>query len=204
MRDPERVRQAPRAQHGLGRAAAPLAVGRLVRPELQRDGDHLGPALALEQRGDRGVHPAAEGDQDPLAGRGARRAAAPSRAGRRARGAARRRRGPPSGGGSVASPPSSASISSGPIAAASSTRRALGQLGARPPRPRLGAQPSASKVDPRRSRPSRTSSEMRIRSPQGAPPAEPVKRAVGRGPAPRAVPEVVLDRLEQVSSNRKM
>ena len=55
------------ADHRLRRAAAPLAVGAPVGPELQRHRDHLRPPLALEQRRDRRIDSAAEGDEDALA-----------------------------------------------------------------------------------------------------------------------------------------
>ena len=66
VRDAERVRDPPGAQHRLGRAAAALAVGALVGPELERHRDYLSPRLALPQRRDRGVNPAAERHQDAL------------------------------------------------------------------------------------------------------------------------------------------
>ena len=61
MRDPAG------AEHRLGRAAAALAVGALVGPELEGDRDDLAPRLALPQRGDGGVDPAAERHQHALA-----------------------------------------------------------------------------------------------------------------------------------------
>ena len=67
MRDPERVGDPPGAEHRLGRAAAALAVGALVGPELERHRDDLAPGLALAQRRDGGVHPAAERHQHALA-----------------------------------------------------------------------------------------------------------------------------------------
>ncbi len=54
-------------KHRLGRAAAALAVGSLVGPELERDRDDLAPRLALAQGGDGGVDAAAEGDEHALA-----------------------------------------------------------------------------------------------------------------------------------------
>ena len=61
------------AEHRLGRAAGLGAVGLGVGPELDRDRDHLGPPLALEQRGDGAVDAAGHGDGDALWGRGDRR-----------------------------------------------------------------------------------------------------------------------------------
>ena len=66
MRDPERMREPSRSQNGLGRAAAALAIGVLVRPELQRHRDDLAARLALSQGGDGRVHPATERNQNPL------------------------------------------------------------------------------------------------------------------------------------------
>ena len=44
MRDAERMGDAASGEHRLGRAAAPLPVRPLIRPELQRHGDHSRPA----------------------------------------------------------------------------------------------------------------------------------------------------------------
>ena len=72
--------EAASAEHGLGRAAAPLPVGALVGPQLQRHRDHLRAALALEQRRHGRVHAPAEGDEDALAGgRGRQGVATPAR-----------------------------------------------------------------------------------------------------------------------------
>ena len=69
------------AEHGeRASSSSALGVGALVGPELQGHRDHLRPALALAQRGDRGVDAAAERDQHPLAG-GRRRGELPARAG---------------------------------------------------------------------------------------------------------------------------
>ena len=61
--------QRPGADDRLGRAAASRPVGVPVGPQLQRHRDDLGAALALEQRGDGGVDPAAHRDEHALAGR---------------------------------------------------------------------------------------------------------------------------------------
>src|SRR5512132_872181 len=63
----ERVSYPAGAEHRLGGAAAALAVGLLVGPELEGDGDHLIPRLPLAQRGHRGIDAAADGYQDALA-----------------------------------------------------------------------------------------------------------------------------------------
>ena len=67
MRDAERMGDAASGEHRLGRAAASLPVRPLIRPELQRHGDHFAARLVLTEGGDRRVDSAAERDQDPLA-----------------------------------------------------------------------------------------------------------------------------------------
>ena len=66
MRDAERVREPAGAEHGLRRAAASLAVGPLVGPELERHGDDLAAGVTLPKGGHGGVDPAAERDQGAL------------------------------------------------------------------------------------------------------------------------------------------
>ncbi len=85
------------------------------------------------------------------------------------------------------------STSSGPIAAASSTPPPSAISATAAAAARLGAQPSASKVDPLDDPVAETESEIRIRSPQGAPPAEPVKEPSGAGPRRVESSQVVLD-----------
>jgi hypothetical protein len=67
VRDPERVGEPAGAEDGERRAAALGGVGAPVGPQLHRHPDNLRPVLALEQRGDRGVDPAAHRDQHALA-----------------------------------------------------------------------------------------------------------------------------------------
>ena len=55
-----------RSEHGLRRAAAPLPVGALVGPQLQRHRDHLRAALALEPCSNGAVDAAAQRDEDPV------------------------------------------------------------------------------------------------------------------------------------------
>ena len=109
--DPLRVGDRARRPDRIGRAAAPLAVVGRIRPELQRHGQDVGPALPLAQRRDGAVDAAADRDQNPLGpvpgrGRGAGRSssqrprpapdAAPPRRGRpRARPPGSGRRAPP-------------------------------------------------------------------------------------------------------------
>jgi hypothetical protein len=66
MRDSQRVGDPAGAEHGLRRAAAALAVGPLIGPELEGDGDDLASGFPLPQGGHGGVDPATERDQDPL------------------------------------------------------------------------------------------------------------------------------------------
>jgi hypothetical protein len=67
VRDAERVGDSAGAEHGLGRAAAALTVGLLIGPELEGDGNHVPPGLALAERRDRRVDAATEGDEHALA-----------------------------------------------------------------------------------------------------------------------------------------
>src|SRR2546429_4644497 len=55
VRDAERMRDPPSAQHRLGRAAAPLTVGPPVRPELQGHRDDVTPHIPLAERRHRRV-----------------------------------------------------------------------------------------------------------------------------------------------------
>ena len=138
------------AEHRLGRAAGLGAVGLGVGPELQRHPDHLGPALALQQRGDGAVDAAGHRDQDaPLSGAAAPRAAP-------ARTASARRAEQARCSASAASwaacrlagvsPPSASSTSSIPIRAASSTGAPSTISATAAVAARVAPQPSASKV----------------------------------------------------------
>ena len=64
--DPLRVGDRARHPDRIGRAAAPLAVVGRIRPELQRHGQDVRPALPLAQRRHGAVDPAAHRHQDPL------------------------------------------------------------------------------------------------------------------------------------------
>ena len=66
VRDAERVGEPAGAEHRLRRAAGLGAVGLRVGPELDRDADHLGAALARQQRRDGAVDASRHGDGDAL------------------------------------------------------------------------------------------------------------------------------------------
>ena len=157
--------------------------------------DHLRPALALQQRGDGAVDAAGHGDRDARSGAGCRGEAPPRR-----RGAGER---PVQGvGGELRR------VALGRASARRSPRRRRRRRSPPPPapqrrrpsrrrrrwRPRVAPQPSASKLtDAIRS--SSTTSEIRERSPQAAPPAAPVKASVSGRPAPALVAQIVLEQL---------
>ena len=178
---PSAVGERSGAEHRLGRAAASRAVVVPVGPELERDRDHLRPPLALEQRGDGGVDPAAHRHEHALAvGRPVRQRDARRGRGRRARGEARPRPGPPRGGpagrgrrGSPIRPlrRSRAAWSACAPSASSATAAAAAVA---------AAQPSASKVTASMT-PSAIASETRTRSPHAAPPAAPLNAPEGAG-----------------------
>jgi hypothetical protein len=180
MRDPERVGHLARAQNRLGGATAPLPVGALVRPQLHGHGNHVRPPLALEQRGDRTVHPAAERDKDSLALGRRRGEGRPDPPVPRSPCGARRLRALPRGGGSERAP-ELLSTWSGPIRAASriGAPSAISAIAAAAAE--VAAQPSASKLT-RSIRPSGAAIDSRTRSPHGAPPAEPLWEPSGAGP----------------------
>ena len=67
VRDPELVRDAASAQHRQRRAAALGRVRSLVGPQLHRDGDDVGAAVALRQRGDRRIDTAAQRHEHAVA-----------------------------------------------------------------------------------------------------------------------------------------
>ena len=188
--------RAPSTASGEQQALAP-SVSR-VGPELDRDADHLRPALARQQRGDGAVDAAGHGDE--------RRA-------RVAPGWPPGARAPSDGGGalperrcsaSVAScaawrlagvrPPIAASTVSMSIRAASSTGAPSTISATAAVAARVAPHPSASKVT-RAIRPSSTTSEIRERSPQAAPPAAPVKRHPRAGPTPALIAQIVLEEL---------
>ena len=179
------------AEHRLGRAAGLGAVGLRVGPELQRHPDHLGPALALQQRRDGAVDPARHRDQDAARAAAAqplREAAALASArcsASAASCAACRLAG--------VSPPIAASISSIPTRAASRTRLAVDQIGAAAVAARIAPQPSASKVagDPALVDSQRDPREIAA----GGAPGSPGESAAGRGAEARPVPQVVLEKL---------
>ena len=185
VRDAERVRERAGAEHRLGRAAGLGAVGLGIGPELDRDADHLRPALALEQRGDGAVDAAGHGDGDALAGRSAPASDARPR---RRRACARRAvqgvggelRGVALGGRQAADRRVDRRRS--PIRAASSTGAPSTISATAAVAARVAPQPSASKRDARRSGRPRSTSEIRERSPQAAPPAAPVKAPSAAGP----------------------
>ena len=184
---PEPVRQLARAAHGLRRAAAELAVVLGVRPQLERHRDRVARRLA---------RPAAPPP------RCRRRRSSPRACARRRRQRARSRAAPPEravqrvrgelgrvalGG---AQPAELLGDLLAPIRAASQQRRCRAR---RPtvalPAAIVAPQPLASKpasaIRPSGCRGS-SASEMRIRSPQAAPPAAPVKASGGRVAARRA------------------
>ena len=179
MRDAERVCDPPRPQHGLGRAAA-LAVGGPVGPQLQRHRDDLGAALALQQRRDGRVDAPAERDQDPLACP-AGPTAAPPRGQRRERPV--KRVGGELGGVAVAAarPPELLDPARG-RSAPHRARRPFDELADRGGRGPAGGA-ALGVLGDRSMRPSRTRSEIRTRSPHGAPPAAPLRRTRRLGPA---------------------
>ena len=186
MRHPELVRELAGAAHGLGRAAAELAVVLGVRPQLEGHPDRLVAARRDQQRGDRAVDAATHRDQRALGSGGKRRA--PARR-RRARGAARRRPARRRGAWPALRPPSSPAISRRP-ASRVQQRAPAQQADAALPAATVGA--AAARVEPRvldRARGSARSIaiETRIRSPQAAPPAAPVKASGGQWPRPAAV-----------------
>ena len=77
VRDAHAVGERAGAGHGLGRAAAELAVGGRVGPQLERHGDHLVARVERELRSGGRVHPAAHRDERaPRAGRERGRAVA--------------------------------------------------------------------------------------------------------------------------------
>ena len=99
MGQPQPMGERSGADHRLRRAAASRPVVAPVGPQLERHRDHLGAPLALQQRGDRGVHPAAERHEDALARSGGASASrSPEEASAPARGEGRRRPAPPRGG----------------------------------------------------------------------------------------------------------
>ena len=141
------------------------------------------PALALAQRGDGRVDAAAERDQHPLPVRGRdRRAGRPDPVEpRRARDGARRRRARRRG--DPAGKPAELGldiIGPDPRRLQDRGRPRPARQPRRPPR-RSRRSPPRSKLT-RSIRPSWTRREMRTRSPQGAPPAEPLKAPSGAGP----------------------
>ena len=213
VRDVERVRDGARAEHRLRRAAGLGPVGLRVGPELDRDRDDLGPALAFEQRRDGRVDAAGDGDGDALGDRtrppslaievgvsGPTSAAVAGSSGRLEAAAALRARWRAS----VASwaawrldgsrPPRSASASSIERLAASRTV-APSMVSARAAvAARVAPQPSVSKVT-EAMRPPSTLRESRERSPQAAPPAAPVKASSGAGPRRVSSREEVVEEL---------
>ncbi len=73
MREAQPVGHRPRVANIVAGAARALAsVGGAVVIELQRDADHLGPAVRGQRGDDRAVDPAGHGDDDPAVAGGAR------------------------------------------------------------------------------------------------------------------------------------
>jgi hypothetical protein len=72
VRQAHPVGHRPRRAHRAGRAAGLLAVVLGVAPELEGHARDLGAGAGEQQRGDRRVHPARRGDEDPLAAAGRR------------------------------------------------------------------------------------------------------------------------------------
>ena len=193
MRDPERMRDPPRAEHRLGRAAAALPVGALVRPELEGDRDDLMAGVSLSERGDGRVDPAAEGDEDPLPTVGRRlgeRSPGPREARERAVKRVRRENGSVA----MAGPQGrrarlrSRRARSAPPRAPAAPRPAPQWP---PPRPQVAAHPSVIErdpLDPAAGRGEREANEVAA----GRATGRSAEGAVGRGPAPRIVGEVLL------------
>ena len=174
VRDPEPMRERARAEHRLGEQQLRSASVRRSAQSFSVTGDDLGAALALEQRGDRGVDAAAERDQNALAAGRRRRELSPTGERRRGPGAGRRRRARPRGGPAgrrLRAPRRLAPGRSAPRRAPSapSTSSAAAAAAAR-----AAAQPSASKLTCG-DRPAVDLERDRTRSPQGAPPAAPSK-----------------------------
>ncbi len=67
VRNPQRMTHRARPSHRLRGAARLGAVRALVRPELERHSHDVGPAFALHDRGDGGIHAARYGDEHSLA-----------------------------------------------------------------------------------------------------------------------------------------
>src|SRR3954447_21387657 len=98
-------------------------------------------------------------------------------------------------------PPSAAAMSSAPISAASSTASSSAASAMAAAAPSAAAQPSASKVTSAM-RPPSTTMETRTRSPQGAPPAAPVKAPSGAGARRESSPAYWASRAASISSPR--
>ena len=183
------MRQRAGAGHRLRRAAALLAVGAGVRPQLQRHGQHVVAGVQSELGGGGAVHPAAHGHQRAARPGGQRGGAVARRQAERAVQGVGGERGRVHRSGREAAELVGDRLGRDQPRVAQ--RRAVDQSTAALPAPRAAAQPFASKPASATRSPS-TRTEMRIRSPQTAPPAAPGVRSTGERAAAARLGEMVV------------